>query len=787
MASILCGLTILPIVLSPGAFDNLRTTTRFVSLAQPATGIKKIDANSDGRDDMLAVYSGPCGYEVFLADAEGDLVAQGFNELSTFQIPPFDAADLDGDGLEDLAVYTSLTQSIQVFRNSGQGTFDEDIWQSIPITQGVQRVFIADADGDSLKDILVLNGGTQAVSFGDGQGTFTDPVPFLEPAAGSGLSVMAAADILGTGTPQVIVLSNQDLYLFSVVERVVQRQRVIRLPFRGVAIGIDDADLDGREDAVIPLGGRLEAMVVGFRSPDDEPTVYSPLPGTENQTINSAAFGDLSGNGVIDIVPGFAGDAPLAQLYWTTSPPNFYRQTQPAIGVFSEMASPVILDTDGDGAKEIAYYGQNPDGILVLRPGVFGTFLGIAGSHTMPSRAEGFAVWRSPDASERLIAPTFGAGIQDIRIQPGPVVGFEVDSLEIPSVFGLLRSPFAIGDVNGDGLEDVVSLRDDGGTSLFVWKLAQPDGSFGVSISRPADPRGFSTDGIAVADFNNDGLADAATLQGSSGSVSISPGRASGLLAAPYQVQVSDALLTSLLVARDIDFDGNVDLICGLSGQARLLISYGLGDGTFEPAVRVEIPISSLGSSRGMGSSRAIDFGFINPDPYLDIVIGVSFGSAVLLSNGPRSFDEPIRASTGPNGKDVRAIDFDADGIVDVATTFRGYTEVAGIGPQGYFSNKGRFYSGQINHDDVRYDDIDGDGLPDFVGLSRANVIVIPNTSMAPCRVDFLPDEELNLFDIAGFLSAFADKNPGADFDWNGRHDFFDVAVFLNLFMTGCQ
>lgn len=54
------------------------------------------------------------------------------------------------------------------------------------------------------------------------------------------------------------------------------------------------------------------------------------------------------------------------------------------------------------------------------------------------------------------------------------------------------------------------------------------------------------------------------------------------------------------------------------------------------------------------------------------------------------------------------------------------------------------------------------------------------------CPADLSNDGELNFFDIAAFLKAFAAEDPVADFTHDGMWNFFDVSDFLSAYATGC-
>lgn len=66
--------------------------------------------------------------------------------------------------------------------------------------------------------------------------------------------------------------------------------------------------------------------------------------------------------------------------------------------------------------------------------------------------------------------------------------------------------------------------------------------------------------------------------------------------------------------------------------------------------------------------------------------------------------------------------------------------------------------------------DANGDGQPDQCG----------------CQADWNHDGRLDFFDVQTFLGDFALYDPSADLNEDGIHNFFDIQEFLGLFASGC-
>lgn len=54
------------------------------------------------------------------------------------------------------------------------------------------------------------------------------------------------------------------------------------------------------------------------------------------------------------------------------------------------------------------------------------------------------------------------------------------------------------------------------------------------------------------------------------------------------------------------------------------------------------------------------------------------------------------------------------------------------------------------------------------------------------CRADFNRDFSLDMRDVSMFISAYSIEDPLADLDGDGRFSFFDVALYLRLYLNGC-
>lgn len=115
-----------------------------------------LDINGDGTEDIvvcnfgfetgnLAWYDGQTSKETIIKEMPGarNLVLK----------------DMDNDGREDLVVlYAQGLEGISIFFNKGKGKFKEEVVLTFPPVYGSSWFELADFNGDSLPDILYVNG-----------------------------------------------------------------------------------------------------------------------------------------------------------------------------------------------------------------------------------------------------------------------------------------------------------------------------------------------------------------------------------------------------------------------------------------------------------------------------------------------------------------------------------------------------------------------------------------------------------------------------------------------------
>src|ERR1700678_3976051 len=195
-----------------------------------------------------------------------------------------------------------------------------------------------------------------------------------------------------------------------------------------------------------------------------------------------------------------------------------------------------------------------------------------------------------------------------------------------------------VGDFNDDGHADL-ALTSGNDNTVVIFK-GNGQGSFTPFSGSPIAVGNFP-EALKIGDFNNDGIQDLAVANAKDSTISILLGNGDGTFTAASASPISAGIgsFPFFLAVGDFNGDGNADLAVVNGQDNSVSILLGNGEGGFTPA-----PGSPIGfpSASGLCPIVAADF---NGDGIIDLAVAAFDTNAVyiLLGNGDGTFALPSK------------------------------------------------------------------------------------------------------------------------------------------------
>jgi uncharacterized protein (TIGR03437 family) len=611
---------------------------------------------------------------------------------------------------------------------------------SYPIGQDVNSVFFADFNGDGNPDLAVAYDGSGgpggiAILLNNGDGTFKNPVTY---ASGTMATNFAVLDLNHDGFLDIatVSLDNKVTVLLGNGDGTFGAAKAYAVGGgSGQAIAIADFNGDGNPD--IAVGGTT-GILLG--NGDGTFRAGSPLPvGASGGLISAFAAGDLNGDGKVDLVYADSENQVVVPLFGngdgTFQPGQAYAVSQlPSSLVLADYNNDGRLDiVNGSGDARIFGPSLNSNNTDILLNNGDGTFQGAPTYFTLPnSEASG-----SFTLLNGMVVANFGGTSPGVLASGGGLtlfIGNGKGGFQAPQSFAIQGDAggIAAADFNGDGMPDAAVLTGFGNVAILLGTAT----GFGTPLNLASGV--VNPSAIVAGDFSGDGNADLAVVGQTNGTgpgtLAILMGDGHGNFQAP--VTIPAGVTPTALAAVDLNGDGKLDLVFSDSGPngsgpgGGVYVALNNGAGVFQAPVQV---FSGVAPTFGVGD--------VNGDGKLDLVVSSAVAgtdNAVLswlAGNGNGKFQAPVVITTS-NFTDnaILVQDFNGDGIPDIVLAHQGaYTSfLAGYGG-GTFSAETPFLStGQPTL--LATADFNADGKPDLL-VGGLTMSVLLNNSVKTAQV----------------------------------------------------
>ena len=329
------------------------------------------------------------------------------------------------------------------------------------------------------------------------------------------------------------------------------------------SLALADFNRDGRLDLAVANSGSNDVTILlgdgagGFR-----PAAGSPF--AAGNSPNDIAVGDVNGDGNLDLA--FANHD---TNYVTVLDGDGKGSFRPAPGSpFTVQSKPhphgiVIADFNGDGKPDLATDDWQNNRITVVFNDGRGGFLSPGVS--FPVGKMPYYKLRAADLNKDgradLVTTNFEGGNVTILLADGKGTFKEPNG----SPFESNKQPFgvAIGDLNGDGIPDLAlahysgHITDTSGDRMSIL-LGAGDGTFHLAWSQLVP--GKAPTSVAIGDINGDGIADVVFGNYGNASVTVVLGSRREFLIAPGS-PLSVGRKPSGIAVGDLNGDGKADIV----------------------------------------------------------------------------------------------------------------------------------------------------------------------------------------------------------------------------------
>ncbi len=377
----------------------------------------------------------PATLEFTFLTAPGSPVPVGFEpEISVL-------GDFNNDGILDIAVADNATNAISILLGNGDGTFQAPT-TLLPSSFGALSIAVGDFNRDGNLDLAVVipgNGqpgdgtGTVNILLGNGNGTFQPPQAYV---VGTEPVSIATADFNGDGFLDLAVLNTGD----NDVE---------------VLLGAGDGTF-ALEQSCLPF------FVPGTHAEGTPSCSTATFPVGHN--ARQIATADFNVDGIPDLVVTNSGDGTVGVLLGNG---DGTFSTGATVAVGPDVSDVVVADFNGDGFPDIAVANQGSNTMTVLLGQGNGTFATPVQTYNTGRAPLGIAVGDfNGDGKTDLVVTNIEDNSVGLFLNKADGTGTFDPQVTFPA--GMLPLRASVGDLNGDGIPDLVAINAEPVGNTFV-------------------------------------------------------------------------------------------------------------------------------------------------------------------------------------------------------------------------------------------------------------------------------------------------------------------------------
>lgn len=391
-------------------------------------------------------------------DAAGTPVSISRSLFNAGTVLPLGFAPLVFNDVESIRILNSPSSTFGGLGNPATAFTAGNLYDVAP-AKGPLAVATGDVNGDGFADIVAVNGKSKNISvlLNQGNGTFGEPTVFG--TGGKKPSDLVLGDFnadsfldvaaINSGSGSVSLLTGDGAGSFG-------EAKLFKIAAKPTALTVGTVNGDTKLDLVVAHSNGTVSVLLGNGTDFAEPSIFK----TGGKALSDVVLGDFNKDGFTDVVTANAGSNNISFL---AGDGNGNLQEATLFKTGKKPTNLAVADLDLDGSLDVA------------------TVHGIS----------------------RFVSVLYGRG---------SAAGDQFESqLRIGLKKSILPVSVAVGDISGDGLADLVLTSSSGATVHALIGLGSRSFSSPVSFDLGDEAKASSVAGLALADFNNDGLLDVAT------------------------------------------------------------------------------------------------------------------------------------------------------------------------------------------------------------------------------------------------------------------------------------
>lgn len=553
-----------------------------------------VDVNGDGRPDLVLANDqfDEHAISVFFNTTPPGATTASFGPRQYFEFfAPGSTleTDVNGDGRPDFVISSQGgADEVVVILNQtppGGSALVLGPEADIPVDRQPNIVRAADLNGDGMPDLAVSNLESNSVSVlvnetvpGSSTPSFAGSQSF---AVNNGPRSLQAVDLNGDGRPDLVAASYNNHSLSVLVNTTppgASRMSFTRQTFEAqpLPLGLEAPDLngDGKRDLVYTNpGGKVSvAMNTTPRPTAVAPSMAAKQDASAGGGPSAVTSVDFNGDGKPDVaVPDH--DEGVVSVLLDATAPGAAAPTFAGRGAFPVGDAPSgVADADFnlDGRPDLAVADEGGDAASVLldttTPG--GTTPSFAPAQSFSTGHEPSAITAADfnlDGKPDLAVADRGTGDVSVLLD-NTAPGASAPTFLVRQSFPVGAGPVSVAaaDVNLDGKPDLVVANRDDDTASVLLNTTVPGSTTATFAPAVAFATGSLPSSIAVADINGDARPDLVVADEGSDSVSVlfnttAPGAASPSFSTGQAFAAGHA--PSSVAIADLDGDGIPDLL----------------------------------------------------------------------------------------------------------------------------------------------------------------------------------------------------------------------------------